>query len=201
MNTLPDMKTVSITPSLMLEYLYCARFVFYMEAMHLPQNEAARFKVKEGRIIHRKRSLENREYKRIKLGVKEKLISEPLYAEKHSIHGIVDEILVLDDGTAAPLDYKFAEYKGKVFKTYKTQLVMYGLMIKESMSLDVKRGYIVYTRSKNHIEEVNIDTKDLDSIEKKITAILKIINMGFFPKATRDKAKCMDCCYRNVCIK
>lgn len=201
MNPLPDMTTVSITPSLMLEYLFCARFIFYMEAMHLPQNETARFKVKEGREVHRKRSLENREYKRIKLNVKEKLISEPLYSVKHSIHGIVDEILILDDGSAAPLDYKFAEFKGRIYVTYKTQLVMYGLMIKDSMNIDVKRGYIVYTRSKNHIEEVKIEDNDYESLVTKIETILNIINKGFFPKGTRDKAKCMDCCYRNVCIK
>ena len=24
---------------------------------------------------------------------------------------------------------------------------------------------------------------------------------GYFPKATSSKARCIDCCYRNICIK
>jgi len=33
--------------------------------------------------------------------------------------GILDEVLFLDENTAAPLDYKFPEYKNKLFKTYR----------------------------------------------------------------------------------
>lgn len=190
---------VSITPSLMLEYLYCPRFIYYMEVLHIKQQEDKRFKVKIGREIHRQKSLENRDYKRKKIGVVEKLTEQPLYSDKWHIHGIVDEILILDDGTAAPLDYKFAEYKERVYNTYRMQLTMYGMMINDKMGYEVKRGYLVYTRSKSHIEEVEIGQKERDEVLKYTDEILNIIQAGIFPKVKGVKRKCIDCCYRNLC--
>jgi len=42
----------------------------------------------------------------------------------HQIHGIVDEVLTLSDGTMAPLDYKYAEYHDTVFRTQRYQCVI-----------------------------------------------------------------------------
>jgi CRISPR-associated exonuclease Cas4 len=179
--------SVSITPSLMLEYLYCPRFVYYMEVLHIKQQEDKRMKVKRGREVHKRKSLENRDYKRKKIGVVEKLVEQPLYSDKWHIHGIVDEILILYDGTAAPLDYKFAEYKDKVYKT------------NDKMGYDVNHGYLVYTRSKSHIEEIEIGQKEKDEVLKYTDEILNIIQTGIFPKVKGVKRKCIDCCYRNLC--
>ena len=42
------------------------------------------------------------------------------------MRGIVDEVLFLDDGTAAPLDFKYAEYKDWTFKNYRIGLQVVG---------------------------------------------------------------------------
>jgi len=192
---------VSVTPSLAIEYLYCPRFVYFMKVLNIDQNEETRFKVQKGREIHKYKELSKSEYKRKKIGVVEKIIEEELYSDKYNIHGKVDEILFLDDGTAAPLDYKFAEFNDKIYKTYKFQMVMYSMMISDNYDVKVNRGYLVYTRSRNYIEEISIRNEDFIEVKEIIDNILKIINMNYFPVGTTAKSRCIDCCYRNLCIK
>lgn len=190
---------ISITPSLVIEYLYCPRFIYFMEVLKIDQNEDKRYKVTKGREIHHYKSLTNVEYRRKKLGVEKKLIEEELFSSKYRIHGKVDEVLFLSDGTASPLDYKYAKYKGRIFKTYKIQSIMYGLLIKENYNVKVNKGFIVYTRSNNHIEEILYKEKDVNSTIKIIDEICDIIKFNFFPKSTSIKRRCLDCCYRNIC--
>jgi CRISPR-associated exonuclease Cas4 len=195
-----DIKT-SITASLMLEYLYCPRFIYFMEVLKIRQNEDKRYKVEQGRLAHKKKTLSNTDYKRKKLNVVDKKVEEELFSLKYRIHGKIDEILFIDDGSVSPLDYKFAEYKGKIFKTYKMQSLFYGLLIKENFNLPVNKGYVVYTRSKNLLVEINFNEKDFDRLLKIIDNIYQIVETNFFPKKTAVLSRCYDCCYRNICIK
>lgn len=194
-------KRISITPSLVIEYLFCPRFIYFMEVLKIPQHEDKRFKVQKGRMVHQYKSSLNMKYKRKKLGVIDKKIEQELASLTYHIHGVVDEILFLNDNTAAPLDYKFARYKEKIFKTYKTQSIMYGLLIKDNYNIDVRKGYIVYTRSNHHIEEIAFNEKDFHRTITIINNILKIMELNFFPKSTKYKKRCMDCCYKTICIK
>ncbi len=193
--------TFNITPSLMLEYLYCPRFIYFMSVLNIPQNESKRFKVEEGRRIHTIKSLQNTEYARKKIMVEKKLTEQEVYDDINTIYGRIDEILFLKDGTAASLDYKFAFYKNKIFRTYKIQSLMYGLMIKTNYNIDVNKGYIVYTRSKNHIEEIVFKKSDYTKLLKYIEEIRMIVTMNKYPKSTSSKSRCNDCCYRNICNK
>jgi len=192
--------TFSITASQMLEYLYCPRFTYFEYVMDISQNEGQRFKVEKGRNIHEKVRKTNSEYLRKKIGVKDKksdvYLSSPL-----GIRGIVDEILFLNDDTAAPLDYKFAEYKQKLFKTYRFQLIFYARLIKDNYQVPVTRGFIIYTRSKNKLVEVPIHEKDFDELEIITKGILNVIQRCKYPQPTKYKQRCSDCCYQNICEK
>lgn len=191
----------SITPSIVIEYLYCARFIYFMKVQNIPQNESSRYKVSEGREVHKHKELTNIDYLRKKIKVTEKIKEQELYSDRSNIHGKIDEILTFDDGTMGALDYKFAEFKDKIYDTYKTQLVIYSILIEENFGKNVNRGYIVYTRSQNHIEEIEITEKDKNEVKNILHEIEKIIKFGYFPKGTKAKSKCDDCCYRNICIQ
>ncbi len=195
------MEEVSITPSVVIEYLYCPRFIYFMKVLNIAQNEDTRYKVTKGREVHKQKKLTNVEYLRKKINVVDKLQEQILYSDRYNIHGKIDEILTFYDGTMGVLDYKFAEYKEKIFSTYKTQLVMYSMMVEDNFNKKVNRGYIVYTRSSNHIEELKITETDKKNVEEIVGEILGIINRGYFPKGTRAKSKCNDCCYRNICLQ
>lgn len=189
-----------ITASILLEYLFCKRFIFFMNCLCIPQNEKTRYKVIQGRELHEEKKNINTEYLRKKIGAVEKIISVFMSSDKYKIKGEVDEVLTLTDGTMAPLDYKFAEYKDTIFNTHKYQIVFYGLLIRETFQKDVNRGYIVYTRSKNLLKEVLIRKEDFDTLIKFIDEIFEISEKCYYPKVSRNQMKCIDCCYRNICI-
>ena len=189
-----------ITISDVLEYLFCPRFIYYMHCLAIPQHEESRFKVIKGREMHDEKRITNTEYLRKKLGVMKKEINVFIASKNNHIKGIVDEILFLDNGTAAPFEYKYAEFKDKIFQTYKFQLVLHAMMIKENYKIDVKKGFICFTRSNNHIEEIIFTEKDFKKAIEIIDEILEIIDKGFYPGKSRYKNKCIDCCYSNICV-
>ena len=188
----------SITASDILEYLFCPRFIYFENYLDIPQHEEKRFKVQKGRNIHDDKERLNPEYLRKKIGCIERKKSVYLSSER-GIRGIVDEILFLDDGSAAPLDYKYAEYKERTFKNHKYQLTFYGQLIQENYDVPVKRGFIIYTRSRNKLIEVPITEKMYLELDIIISDLIDVVQKGIYPKPTRYKQRCPDCCYRNLC--
>lgn len=189
----------SLTASQMLEYLYCPRFTYFEYVLDIPQQEGDRFKVAKGRNVHEKARKQNPDYLRKKVGVKEKISDVYLRSHEREIRGIVDEVLFFEDGTAAPLDYKFAEYKDRIFKTYRNQLVFYARLIRENYNVHVNKGFIVYTRSKNKLVEVEITEKHYKELDKILSNLRDIIDACKYPKPTTVKRRCRDCCYKNIC--
>ena len=189
-----------ITISDVLEFLFCPRFTYFMHCLGIPQHEEQRYKVLKGRDVHEMRRTTNIDYVRKKLDCVRKERQVFIAAKRHHIKGIVDEVLFLGDGTAAPLEYKFAEYKDRIFRTYKYQLTLQALMIAENYGVEVNRGYICYTRSNNLVKRVDFKEKDFDKGVEIIMDILEIIEKGLYPEKTKDTVKCVDCCYRNICV-
>ena len=198
--TLDETPTPTITASHLLEYLFCPRFTYFEYVLHIPQHQEKRFKVEQGRTIHEKIRKVNPGYLRKKLGVRDKKLDVYL-ASPLGLCGIVDEILFLEDGTAAPLDYKYAEYRGRTYKNHKYQLVFYAQLIKHSYRVRVGRGYIIYTRSRNRLVEIPIKEDDFRELKKIVQGILNVIQNCHYPKPTRYKRRCPDCCYKNICEK
>lgn len=167
--------------------------------LNIPQHEEKSFKAIKGREIHNLKLVTNKEYLRKKIGVKEKYTD--VYLTTETLRGKVDEVLLLNDGTMAPLDYKFAKYNDRVYNTYKTQLASYALLIEQNFNLPVNKGFLVYVRSKNKLIEVEINEQLKQKIKKEISAIIDIIDNNLFPKSTKAKSKCLTCTYRNICIQ
>jgi CRISPR-associated exonuclease Cas4 len=194
-------ESISITPSEVIEYMYCPRFIYFMLHLKIPQQEDQRYKVQLGREIHNKKAHINKKYLRKKIGVEKKLIDQKLSSETYNIHGIIDEILFLEDGTAASLDYKFAKDKGRLYNTYKYQAVMYSMLIADNYDIEVNKAFLVYVRSKNKLKEISINKSDFREVKQILKEISQIIDKGYYPKATSYQRRCRDCCYRNICIK
>ena len=113
-----------LTPTEVLEYVWCPRFIWFINVQHIPQHEDKRYKVLKGREIHARRETDNKAYLRRKLGVVDKQIAVYLASPQLRLRGIVDEVLWLKDGTIAPLDYKYTKVNEseKVFKTHQIQI-------------------------------------------------------------------------------
>lgn len=193
------MSKATITPSDIIQYLYCPRFTYFEHVLKIPQYEEKSYKAMRGRHLHEQKQQINKDYLRQKIGVKQKYQEQ--YLTNRLLRGKVDEVLELKDGTMAPLDYKFAKYKDRVFNTYKTQLFCYAWLIEDNFSVKVKKGYIVYTRSKNKLVKVAVTEEAKANVKEAAAEIIDIINKNSFPQATRYKKRCRGCTYRNICIK
>ncbi len=101
----------------------------------------------------------------------------------------------------APFDYKYAEYGGRVYHNQKVQSALYGLLIREAFGVPVTRGYLCYTRSNHRVVELEHTEADYAEAEAVLREVLAVIRTGVFPPATMCKARCRDCCYRNICVK
>lgn len=193
------MPNTSITPSDIIQYLYCPRFIYFEYVLAIPQYEEKSYKAMRGRHLHESKKTINKDYLRKKIGVTEK--HQEQYLTNKFLRGKVDEVLELNDGTAAPLDYKFAKYKDRIFNTYKTQLYCYAWLIEDNFGKPVDKGYLVYTRSKHKLVEVSVTKESKDKVKKAARDIIDIIQKNRFPKATRFKKRCRGCTYRNICIQ
>lgn len=192
---------IYVTPSEVIEYLYCPRFIYFMNCLKISQHEDKRYLVQKGRNIHLIKSKINREYLRKKIGCIDKKVEVYFSSEKLKLVGKVDEVLFFQDGTASPLDYKFAEYDDKIYKTYLYQQACYALLIEENFKCPVNKAYICYLRSNNFLKELTISKNLKLKTKETIDEIFDILNKNYFPAKTKSKARCVDCTYKNICMK
>lgn len=192
--------TIMITPSEVIEHVYCPRFTYYMNVLNIPQFEDRRFKVLKGREVHKRRESENRSYLRKKIGAANRDLNVYLASPDLGVRGVVDEVLTLKDGTVAPMDYKYSPYRETAFKTHRIQISLYGLLAREAYQKPVTRGYIAYIRGGSRLVEVPIGEAEEVNAKNMLAEILDIIHTGRLPRKTPHRVKCGDCCYRNICV-
>jgi CRISPR-associated exonuclease Cas4 len=190
---------LSITPSHIIEYLFCPRFTYFEHVLKIPQYEEKNYKVMRGRHLHDEKLERNKGYMRKRLGVVSRLDDQ--YLTNNLLRGRVDEVLTLKDGTMAPLDYKFAVFEDKIYRTYQTQLYCYAWLIEDTFGVEVRCGFLVYTRSQNRVVEVPIGLEHQRLVRQASESIAQIIQQNKYPKATPDKQKCVTCTYRNICTR
>lgn len=191
--------TPMITPSEVLEFLYCQRFTYFLNVLKINQYEDKRYKVQLGREVHEKRLMQNREYIRKKVPVERKEVGVYLASRKLRVRGQVDEVLWLSDGTLAPMDYKFTPYREYTFRTHRTQIVLYGMLVEETYGMPVNRGFIAYIRGGSKTHEVPLSKVARERALKAVDEIFQIIASETIPPMTKYKVRCVDCCYKNIC--
>ncbi len=197
----PDTEqTPMITPSDVLEHVWCPRFTWFMNVQNIPQHEDKRFKVLKGREVHQRRATENRDYLRRKIGAVKREVEVYLASPSQRLRGIVDEVLWLKDGSMAPLDYKYTEAPDTVFKTHETQIVLYALLIQSVYQQPVTRGFVAYVRDGSQLLEVDITDERIARARWLIGQIFDIIRTGRLPARTSSRLRCEDCCYKNICV-
>ncbi len=190
---------MTVTPSHIIEYLYCPRFTYFEYVICIPQYEERHFKVEKGRQVHDMKLERNKDYLRKRIGAVEKHTDQ--YLTNDLLRGKIDEVLLLNDGTMAPLDYKFAKFEDRIYETYRTQLECYAVLIEDNFDKKVNKGFLVYTRSSNKLVEVEIDEKAKSDIKRICGDVVDVVHDNYYPKATKYKQRCTGCTYRNICVK
>ncbi|MEZ5582077.1 MAG: CRISPR-associated protein Cas4 [Candidatus Competibacteraceae bacterium] len=150
--------------------------------------------------MHQRRETENKGYLRRKIGVVKRENAVYLASSRLRLRGIVDEVLWLQDGTMAALDYKYTEVRDTAFKTHRIQILIYSMLIKETYGAEVSKGFIVYLRGGNQLLEVPITEEGIEEVRLLVDEIFAIIGSGRLPKRTPYRVRCQDCCYKNICV-
>lgn len=189
-----------LTPSEVLEHVYCPRFTWFMNVQNIPQHEETRFKVLKGREVHQRRETENKDYLRRKIGVVKREMAVYLASQRLRLRGIVDEVLWLKDGTMAPLDYKYTEQRDTIFKTHKIQILIYGMLVRDVYEATVTRGFVAYIRGGSKLMEVPVTDEAVAAVVKLVDEIFAIILTDRMPRRTPYRVRCVDCCYKNICV-
>lgn len=196
-----EREPVPLTVTHVHEHLFCPRFTYFEYVLGIPERQERRTLVQKGRQVHEERRKINPGYLRKKLGVVERRFDVPMASRTLGVRGIVDEVVTLAGGAMAPFDYKFAEDPGRIYHNQKVQSVLYALLIRETFGAVVERGFLCYTRSNYKVVEMRHSEADFAEAREILQEILTVIQTGLFPPATRWKNRCLDCCYRNICVK
>ena len=193
-----DFSGILLTVSDVLEHLYCPRFTWFEKYQMLPEFQERRAKVQMGRSLHETRENTNRGYLRKRLNAVDKRIDMSLVSERYCLRGRIDEVLFFEDGTAAPLDYKFARDPGVIYRTLRFQSAIYALLIQEHFQCSVTKGFVVYTRSNNAVRTIEFTPADFQQVGEVLNEMLNIIQNGHLPRRA-PPSHCVDCCYRRIC--
>ena len=62
------------------------------------------------------------------------------------------------------------------------------------------KDYEIVAESKKGVVEVYTE-KDFNRVQDIVSEIFDIIFKGYYPKRTKYPIKCIDCCYRNICVQ
>lgn len=192
--------TPMLTPSEVLEHVFCPRFTWFMNVQHIDQHEDQRYKVLKGRVIHQRREQENKIYLRRKIGATKRENAVYLASPRLRMRGIVDEVLWLSDGIMAPLDYKYTDPQEQAYKTHRIQIIMYAMLISETYQAVVNQGYVAYIRGGSKLLEISITEQSQLEVKGMVNEIFDIIATGRLPRRTPHHNRCMDCCYKNICV-
>ncbi|MCA9128991.1 MAG: CRISPR-associated protein Cas4 [Planctomycetales bacterium] len=191
----------SITITHVLEHLYCPRFTYFEYVLTIPERQERRWKVERGRQVHLERSKMNKSYLRSKLNVVERQFDVPLASQSIGVRGVADEVLTFADGTMGPFDYKFAKAPKTPFRNQRMQCVLYGMLIAEWFGCEVNRCYLCYTRDNYHVVEVPITERARRDAMNVVQEVVEVIQHGYLPPPTTRSRRCIDCCYRNICVQ
>ena len=191
---------IKITPTEILEYGFCPRFIYFINVLQIPQYEERRYAVKRGREEHEKRLIRNKDYLWKKIGAVERHSDVSIESETLHLRGVIDEVLTLEEGGMAPVDFKFSDAE-TVFKAHKLQLYCYCLLIEEAFEKPVKKGYIWYMRSGSRQVEIPFTAAARKEVAEVIENILAIVQNEKLPKGTKNTNRCIDCTYKNICVR
>jgi CRISPR-associated exonuclease Cas4 len=193
-----ELPRIELTCTDVLEHCFCPRFTYFEHVLAVPERQEKRFKVMKGREIHDKVTSINKAYLRKKVGCLARSFNVHL-STPDGLIGVLDEVLTLDDGTMAPLDYKFAEYHERVHETHVVQAAFYGRLVETAFHANVQRAFVVYTRSKNKFVEIALGLEEKEKLQRSIEEIREILTSCRMPEGGATKSACRDCCYRNIC--
>lgn len=186
-----------ISVTTVVENVFCEKFTYYGEVLGLLQYEEKRGAVISGKSFHHKHEKTNQKFIPRNISGK-KIISTKFYSKKYDLFGVIDEAIELDDKVIL-IERKFSDYS-KIYDTIRVQLGLLAILIEENLRKPVKEAYVVFHKNKRDEIIVSIDEKVKKFAIKMLNQTKQIINSGIIPRSQFDN-RCLNCCYRKICLE
>jgi len=190
--TLP---TLLLKVSDIKQFAYCPRIVYYTYV--LPVEKASTYKMDVGHEEHA--SLESKEnrrtLKRYGLHQGERHFRVALESARLGLTGILD-LLIVADGAHYPVEFKDATGGEALHHRY--QLAAYCLLVEDVHRTTVRTGFL-YIIPEKRVVPVPVTTNLRRRVVELMSRIRETVAAEKMPPATRRKAKCRVCEFRNYC--
>jgi CRISPR-associated exonuclease Cas4 len=200
-----------LTVSDVKQYPYCPRIVYYSYLLPLRARPTT-YKMREGQRAHeRLEELEERRSLRaygLASGVRH--FDVALTSERLGLSGRLDMVIETSPAPGQrssheviPVDFKNTEgtapgTRSGVGLNHKYQLTAYALLVEEVWKRPVRRGFIYVALEKRAVE-VRITANMRGWVRKALREIRAMLATETKPPATRVRARCKDCEFRNYC--
>lgn len=183
-----------ITSADFMNYEYCPRIVYFIHVLKQKQTKSSK----------QKKGLEKDfSFKTTKRTQIIKKYSIPLI-KKYNVLLEDEEFITKADciafdkenKKAFPIQLKYSYEPKIVYRSQRFQLLLEAFLIEKQFNFSVGYGYIKYIKS-NSLKKVWLNNKG--ELFKLADKIKNIIQNEHFPKPTKYKKRCIDCCYRRMC--
>lgn len=186
-----------LTATDLMNYSYCPRIIYYVHVLKRPQfttSKEYKGREKESDFQHKaKRTKVVKDSPKLP-----KLFKVTLESEKLGIKTIVDSIMVdKEKNEAYPIQAKYSFKPSKLYRAQLFQIIMESMLIEECLGYKSPFGFIKFLRSG---ELVKVDTeKRRQEVLEAFQSIEKIMATESFPKPTKYRKRCVDCCFKSIC--
>lgn len=190
----PETDHELITISLLKQYAYCPRIVYYETCT--PGIRPTTYKMQAGAEAHeyeRKRAA-RRTLTAYQVPEGERHFDVRIFSQSLKMTGIVDEV-VLTPTEAIVVDYKMTKWMGD---NHLIQIGAYAMLVEEVFQLPVHRGFI-YLMNVRKFESTLIDATVRNSVMETLKNVQHIRLSEYMPPPTEERNKCENCEFRRFC--
>lgn len=179
-----------------MNYSYCPRIIYYVHVLHEPQYTTK--KELNGREKENDYSKKGKRTKIVKDGpMLPKKFGMYLISERIGLKTKLDSVMFdYSKNEAYPIQAKYSYRPKVIYTTQKNQLLMESLLIEDALGYRSPYGFIKFLKSG---DLVKLDLSDKHNLLNILLEMKYIMDNESFPKATKYRKRCVDCCYNNKC--
>ncbi|MCS7127595.1 MAG: CRISPR-associated protein Cas4 [Thaumarchaeota archaeon] len=182
-----------IPVSLIRQFYYCPRIVYFSQVLGL--REMTTELMKAGKEEHAKEEDRDSRRKRVQLGG-ERYHRLHLRSERLGLEGVVD--MVIENKGLVVVERKYAERPRRPLKGHYYQVVAYAMLVESECGRPVRKGRIVYLKSRASIE-FEITDEMRRHVLWAVKRIKEIVEEEVIPPYS-PRPGCRTCGYRSVCL-
>jgi len=180
------------------QYYYCPRKLYFIRTLGITQVPKKKMELsKKEHDREDKRQTERKEiYGFKKEEVKEVLKKVKVEDHELKLRGILDYVLVLNNGEMLPVEIKYTDYPSPSLR-WRKQLFAYSLLLDSTFTTTIKRA-ILYFSIQNIHEIIEVSPSDKNLIKEDIKKMRQLIASESIPNKV-DDSKCSYCEMKKFC--